>query len=253
MRQRRNVLITGSGSYLPGLPVSNARLKDLIPDLPMDVFSSYFGIDQRYMVVDPETCERRDGMGSLGMASRASRQALERAGLDLQDVDAIITNTTTPESPLPPISFLLQRELGVDETQIYDLRGGCAASVQAMILGKTLIESGQADTVLLCGVECTSPVYYKYLKGAVDPDMDVILNGFIFGDGAGALVLQAGDRATAPPGRRRRIGYCATLSNSPIARSASRSATKWTRSIPWSSLRGPGTSIRPFPRLCPWS
>lgn len=212
-----SVAITGSGSFLPGNAVGNDRLKALMPDLPIEVLSSYFGIDQRYMVLDPETCERIDAQDSLSMAVEASRRAIEAACIDLQDVDLIVTNTTTPSAPLPPISFELQRALGIQNAQIFDIRGGCAASVQAMILAKTWIETGLARTALVCGVECTTPAYFKYLRQTPEPDMDIVLNGFIFGDGAGALIIQAASEARSPREQRRVIRTATTRSQFPQA------------------------------------
>lgn len=211
----RNAGIAGSGSFLPGDPVDNATIEASIPELPMEVLESYLGIDTRHMVLDPRTCERTEKIGTVEMAVKASTAALEQAQLGPQEVDLIVTNTTTPENPLPPTSFLLQRALGISSARIFDLRGGCAASVQAMMLAKTFIESGIAENALLCGVECTSPIYYKHLKNTPDPTMDEMLNGVIFGDGAGALVLRSTNHGATHDRNKARIGYCSTHSSFP--------------------------------------
>jgi 3-oxoacyl-[acyl-carrier-protein] synthase-3 len=211
-RKNEDVYIVSSGAYLPGKAIGNDEMAHYVPALSAGTFSSYFGINQRFMVVNPETCERIDGMGSLRMATEASRLAIKRAGIQPQDIDVIITTSTTPETVLPPLCFLLQKELGVKETKIFDLRGGCAASVEAIIVGKNFIENNIANTVLICGVECTSPIYYKNLKKSKNPSISDMLNGFIFGDGAAAIILQAGNKITNCSNTMRKIGFATTSS-----------------------------------------
>jgi 3-oxoacyl-[acyl-carrier-protein] synthase-3 len=193
-----DVYLVAAGSYLPGDPVDNALLDHLFPTLGVKAMMQYFGVEQRHFVVDPATGERLEpGLGALTMATRAAEQAMAQARITPAQVDTLITITITPDVVLPPFSLLLQRRLGLPRVQTYDLRGGCAASVQALVCAQTLLATGRAHTALVVGVECTSPACYGPMvearKMARAVTREQKLNGLLFGDGAGAVVLQEPD------------------------------------------------------------
>ncbi|MBX3478313.1 MAG: hypothetical protein KF910_11935 [Brevundimonas sp.] len=210
------VFIIGLGSYLPGEPVTNEVIAARLPNVPVRDLMNYFGVEQRHFVVSPETGERAEpNLGTAEMAFRAARAALADADMSPDEIDLIITTTATPDLIMPPVARQLQRRLGVEKAQLCDLRGGCAAAIQGLILAQTLIRSGRARTALICGAECMSPYYYgeRLLRNAAPNSSDMI-NGLIFADGAAAMVV-GGRRAAQARGRALEIGYCNAVSTHP--------------------------------------
>ena len=215
------VLITGTGHYLPGEPVETAMLADRWPEIPVDTLMRYFGIESRHLVIDPRTGERAtvevDGvkvpLGTTEMAAQAALKAMAAAGISVDEVDLVITNSTTPDMTLHPVTLLLQRRLGFGDVQMIDLRGGCAAGIQALAIATMMVRSSQAKTVLLAGSECTSPFYFRKLQVETKtPSMSDVLNGLLFADGAGAVIVQ--EMSVARPGAEcvLCVGYTGTRS-----------------------------------------
>jgi 3-oxoacyl-[acyl-carrier-protein] synthase-3 len=217
----RTVLITGTGHYLPGEPVETEMLADQLPEIPVNTAMRYFGVEHRHLVIDPRTGERGTvqvkgvevPLGTTEMAAQASLEAMASAGVSEEEVDLVITNSTTPDAALPPITLLLQRRLGFGCVQMIDLRGGCAAGIQGLAIAAMMVRSGQAKTVLLAGSECTSPFYFRKLLMVTKPaSMNDILNGLLFADGAGAIVVQDASAAHAEAECALRVGYSGTRS-----------------------------------------
>jgi 3-oxoacyl-[acyl-carrier-protein] synthase III len=217
----RTVLITGTGHYLPGEPVETEMLADQWPDIPVLTAMRYFGVEKRHLVIDPRTGERGTihvkglevPLGTTEMAAQASMEAMASAGITVDEVDLVITNSTTPDAALPPITLLLQRRLGFGAVQMIDLRGGCAAGIQGFAIATMMVRSGQAKTVLLAGSECTSPFYFRKLQMVKRAaSMDDVLNGLLFADGAGAIVLQDASAAHAEAECALRVGYSGSRS-----------------------------------------
>ena len=210
------VFVTGLGSYLPGEPVTNAVIAARLPDVPVRDLMNYFGVEQRHFVVDPETGVRVEpGLGTAELAYRAARVAIADAEIDAEEIDLIITTTATPDVIMPPVARQLQRRLGIQRAQLCDLRGGCAAAIQGLILAQTMIRSGRARTALICGAECMSPYYYaeRLLENAAPSSSDMI-NGLIFADGAAAMIVGGRNpkRGRSPA---LEIGYCNAVSTHP--------------------------------------
>lgn len=211
--------MVGLGSYLPGEPVTNDAIAARLPDVPVADLMNYFGVRQRHFVVAPETGERVEtDLGTAELAFRAACAAIADAELPLQEIDLIITTTATPDVIMPPLARQLQRRLGVERAQLCDLRGGCAAAIQGLILAQTMIRSGRARTALICGAECMSPHYYteRLLRNAA-PDSSDMINGLIFADGASAMVVSAADGAQGRSAALE-IGYCNAVSTHPHER-----------------------------------
>ena len=191
-------VITGTGSYFPGAPLSNEALEKALC-FPVVSAMSYFGISNRHFAVDVNTGERLEpGLGTTEMAARAAELALEEAGLAPSSIDLIITNTTSADESLPLMYSQLQRRLGLGEVFGLDIRGGCSASVQSLHLASTLMRSGLIRRALIVSSECISPYCYTPLLGRKNLSLKRVINGIIFGDGAGAIVVEREDVITRP-------------------------------------------------------
>ena len=122
------------------------------------------------------------------MAAKASRMAMERANLTEKDIDFIVFATITPDYFFPGSGVLLQRELGMDgNTAALDIRNACSGFIYALSVGDQFIKSGMYKTVLVVGAEIQSTALDLTTRGRN--------TAVIFGDGAGAVILQASDRA----------------------------------------------------------
>jgi len=166
--------IQGTGFYVPERIVTNDELATL-----MDTSDAWIrertGIEARHWV--------DEGMTGSEMARRASLMALEEAGMEASEVDAIILATLSPDHFFPGTGVFLQRELGLEGVPALDIRAQCSGFVYGLSVADAWIRVGQFRTILLVGVEIQSTGLDISDRGR---DMAVL-----FGDGAGAAVLQA--------------------------------------------------------------
>lgn len=188
--------ITAVADYSPGPPVTNAELETVL-QAPVATLMRYFGVESRHYVIDPRTGQLRErDLGTTEMSARAAEKAVAAAGIRLAEVDCLICGTSTPDDRLPPLTYAVQRRLGLSTVTMYDLRGGCAVSLQALTLATALIEAGRASTVLITAADTISPAFFVPLLGAPKPSTEAVMNGLAFADGGAAMVVQraAGDR-----------------------------------------------------------
>ena len=120
---------------------------------------------------------------NASMAAAASRMALDRAGVDVKSVDVIVYATLSPDYYFPGSAFLMQRELGLEGIAVIDIRQQCSGFVYALSIADQFIKSGMYKTALVVGSEIQSTLMDKTTEGRGV--------AVIFGDGAGAAVVQA--------------------------------------------------------------
>ena len=171
----RHAAITGWGMAVPDRILSNADLERLV-DTSDDWIYSRTGIRERRIV------GAGDSTTSLGVA--ASRQALQQAGLTAADVDLIITATYTPDHFLASQATLIQAELG-GNAAAFDLGAACAGFVYALATGTQFIRGGMYRRILIVGVD-TQTRFVDYTDRGTC---------VLFGDGGGAVVLEATDES----------------------------------------------------------
>lgn len=167
--------ITGLGFYVPDTVVTNDALTQY-----MDTSDAWIqertGIKQRrWFTYGKDT--------NASMATAASRQALERAGLTAKDVELIVYATLSPDYYFPGSAFLMQRELGLEGVPVIDIREQCSGFVYALSIADQFIKTGMYKTALVVGSEIQSTLMDKTTEGRGV--------AVIFGDGAGAAVVQA--------------------------------------------------------------
>ncbi|MBN2630662.1 MAG: ketoacyl-ACP synthase III [Rhodobacteraceae bacterium] len=165
-------VVIGVGHYLPARVVSNAEIETFV-DTTDAWIRTRSGIERRHFAAEGETT-------SL-MASHAARAALADAGLLPDDIDAIILATSTADLTFPSAATMVQGELGMTRGFAFDVQAVCAGFVFALTTANALIVSGQARRVLVIGAEA-----FSRLMDWTDRATCVL-----FGDGAGALVLEA--------------------------------------------------------------
>ena len=173
--------ITGTGMYVPERVVTNDDLSTLM-DTSDEWIRQRTGIEARHWV--------EPGTRPSELAEKASLRALEAAGLEPGDVDCIVLATLSAEADFPGTSYFLQERLGVGEMPCFDLRAQCSGFVYSLSVAKSFVESGQFRRVLVVGCELHSTGI-----DVSDEGRDVAV---LFGDGAGAVVVEANDDPEDP-------------------------------------------------------
>lgn len=167
--------IIGTGSYLPAKTLTNYDLEKIV-ETSHDWIVSRSGIHERHFAADNEL--------TSDLALQASLKAIEAAGITANDIDLIIVATTTPDQIFPSTACILQDKLGIKNGgPAFDMQAVCGGFVYAMNTADLYIRGGQAKTVLVVGAEVLSRIL----------DWQDRTTCVLFGDGAGAVVLQASE------------------------------------------------------------
>jgi 3-oxoacyl-[acyl-carrier-protein] synthase-3 len=171
--------ISGTGSFLPPRRLTNA---DLVAELATQGIESSdewiverTGIRARHFV--------DAGVGSSDLGAEAARRAIAAAGCQASDIDLIILATSTPDMVFPSTAALLQNKLGIAGCPVFDVQAVCSGFIYAMTVADAMIQTGTAKRALVIGAEVFSRIL----------DFKDRTTCVLFGDGAGAVVLEASD------------------------------------------------------------
>ena len=164
-------VIVGVGHYLPERVVPNTEFEESL-DTTDEWIRSRSGIERRHFAADDET--------TSDLATKAAEAALANAGLTADDIDAIVLATSTADLTFPSVATMVQARLGMTRGFAFDVQAVCAGFVFALSNANALILSGQAKRVLVIGAETFSRIM----------DWTDRSTCVLFGDGAGALVLE---------------------------------------------------------------
>ncbi|WP_405403991.1 beta-ketoacyl-ACP synthase III [Paracoccus sp. Ld10] len=168
----RRSVICGTGHYLPERIVENSWFEDKL-DTTDEWIRSRTGIERRHFAAEGQT--------TSDLAIRAAKAALDRAGMTAADIDGIVLATSTPDFTFPAVATMVQAGLGMKRGFAYDVQAVCAGFVFALANADAMIRAGQADRILVIGAETFSRIMDWTDRGTC----------VLFGDGAGAVVLQA--------------------------------------------------------------
>lgn len=167
-------IISGVGHYVPDKILSNRDLEEMV-DTNDEWITSRTGIKER-RILDKE-------IGTSYMATKAAQVVLEETHTAPEDLDLILFATVTPDMPVPSAASFVQRDLGASNSWGYDINGGCTGFMCALTTGASFIESGRHKKVLVIGADKMSAITnYEDRSTCV-----------LFGDGAGAVLLEAYD------------------------------------------------------------
>jgi 3-oxoacyl-[acyl-carrier-protein] synthase-3 len=167
----RRSLILGSGSYLPERIVTNAELAKTVSTSDEWIVERS-GIRQRHIAAD--------GQFTSDLALKAAEHALKHAGVNADNINLVIVATTTPDNTFPATATKVQHELGMTNGAAFDIQAVCSGFIYALSVADNMIKGGQADTILVIGAETFSRILDWKDRGTC----------VLFGDGAGAVVLQ---------------------------------------------------------------
>lgn len=178
-KKTTRTLITGTGICLPEQILTNHDLEKMV-DTSDEWIVSRTGIRERRILEEKRSCS--------DLACEAGRDALERAGFKAQDLDLIIVATVTADYPTPSAACLVQAKLGANKAAAFDLSAGCSGFIYALAAADSFIKSGLYRNALVIGAEVISRF----------TDWQDRSTCVLFGDGAGAVLLEA-----APAGSER--------------------------------------------------
>ena len=174
----RKARIIGIGAYLPNAIKSNDDLAAVL-DTSDDWIKERSGIAQRHIAGEGEL--------TSDLAVAAARNALANSGLTTDDIDLVICATTTPDNTFPATAVYVQKKLGMTHGAAFDVQAVCSGFVYGLSVASAMVESRQAERVLLVGAETMSRIL----------DWQDRATAVLFGDGAGAVVLEGCDIADA--------------------------------------------------------
>ncbi len=167
----RTCSVTGIGAYVPQRIVTNADLAKIV-DTTDEWITSRTGIKQRHIAADDEF--------TSDLGAEAARRAMAMAGVKPEEIDLIIVATITPDMPFPATACLVQQKIGAHRAAAFDLEAACSGFIYGIEVGQQFINSHTYNTVLIIGAEkLSSIVDWKDRNTCV-----------LFGDGAGAAILQ---------------------------------------------------------------
>jgi 3-oxoacyl-[acyl-carrier-protein] synthase III len=164
--------IAGTGSYLPEKILTNADLEHMVDTTDEWIFTRT-GIRERHIVADGEL--------TSDLALNAAKNAIKSAGINASEIDLIIVATTTPDKIFPSTACILQHKLGVAGCAAFDIQAVCSGFVYALSTADNFIKSGAAKCALVIGAETFSRI----------TDWTDRSNCILWGDGSGAVILQA--------------------------------------------------------------
>ncbi|WP_062346190.1 beta-ketoacyl-ACP synthase III [Novosphingobium sp. CCH12-A3] len=173
-------IIRGSGSALPQRCVTNAEMATMV-DTTDEWIVERTGIRQRYLAGEGETTST--------LATEAARRALESAGIEAAQVDLIVLATATPDQTFPATATIVQHNLGCNGGIAFDVAAVCSGFLYAMATADSMIRTGMAKCALVIGAETFSKIL----------DWEDRTTCVLFGDGAGAIVLEAQDVDESDP------------------------------------------------------
>jgi len=173
----QTVLMTSVGAYLPANAVTNEDLSAYV-DTSDEWIQRRTGITQRHFVADGET--------TADLASHAANQALANAAMKPQDIDLIIVATTTPDNTFPSTATKVQHQIGASGAIAFDVQAVCAGFIYAVDVAEAMLRGGRGRRALVIGAESFSKLL----------DWQDRTTCVLFGDGAGAVILEIIDEAS---------------------------------------------------------
>lgn len=188
--------ITGTGGYLPAKVLTNRDLESIV-ETSDEWIVARTGIRERHIAADGEF--------TSDLALHACRRALEAAGRTADDVDLIIIGTSTPDMVFPSSACILQKKLGVKRGAAFDVQAVCTGFVYALATADLFIKSGAYRCALVVGAEVFSRILDWKDRGTC----------VLFGDGAGAVVLEASDKPGILSSHLRADGSYVDILNTP--------------------------------------
>ena len=170
-----NAVITGVGGYVPDYILTNEELSRMV-DTSDEWIRTRVGIRERRIL-------KEEGLGASYMARKACKQLLKKTGVDPDTVEALIISTTTPDYPFPSTASIVVGKLGLKNAFAFDMSCACCGFIYALDMASSMIQSGRYKRVIVCSAEKMSSIV----------DWTDRQTCVLFGDGAGAVMVEASE------------------------------------------------------------
>lgn len=170
---RINAVITGVGGYVPDYILTNDELSRMV-DTSDEWIRTRVGIRERRILTE-------EGLGASYMARKACKQLLKKTGVDPDSIEALIVSTTTPDYPFPSTASIVVGKLGLKNAFAFDMSCACCGFIYALDMASSMIQAGRYKRVIVCSAEKMSSIV----------DWTDRQTCVLFGDGAGAVLLEA--------------------------------------------------------------
>jgi 3-oxoacyl-[acyl-carrier-protein] synthase III len=180
LKHTNRSVIAGTGSYLPKRVLTNADFEKMVDTTDEWIFTRT-GIRERHIAAEGEF--------TSDLALEASKNAIASAGISVDQIDLIIVATTTPDKIFPSVATMLQRKLGIAGCPAFDVQAVCSGFIYALSTADNFIKAGAAKCALVLGAETFSRIV----------DYTDRSNCILWGDGAGAVILQATESTSDKP------------------------------------------------------
>jgi len=189
-----NVSIIGTGSCLPGEPISNENLASIF-GREIIWLSEMLGAQTRHFALDLNSLQLLPGYSNASIATTAAQNAIVDADIDPKSIDLIVMSTSTPDYPFPATALFVQERLGLPDCCVMELRAGCGGMAQAFLIAQQLIASGESKIALLIGSDLISPFISLFRNKNRNDEIskDYLVSLSMFGDGAGAMILASSE------------------------------------------------------------
>ena len=172
---RINAIITGVGGYVPDYILDNEELSRMV-DTSDEWIMTRVGLKERRILKD-------EGLGTSYLARKAAKQLIQKTGVDPDTIDALIVATTTPDYKFPSTASIVLGKLGLKNAFAFDLEAACCGFMYALSTASSMIESGRCKKIIVIGADkMSSLVDYQDRQTCV-----------LFGDGAGAVLVEASE------------------------------------------------------------
>lgn len=172
---RINAIITGVGGYVPDYILDNEELSRMV-DTSDEWIMTRVGIKERRIL-------KEEGLGTSYLARKAAKQLIQKTGVDPDTIDALIVATTTPDYKFPSTASIVLGKLGLKNAFAFDFEAACCGFMYALSTASTMIESGRCKKIIVIGADkMSSLVDYQDRQTCV-----------LFGDGAGAVLVEASE------------------------------------------------------------
>ena len=168
-----NAVITGVGGYVPDYILTNDELSRMV-DTSDEWIRTRVGIRERRILTE-------EGLGASYMSRKACKQLLKKTGADPDSIEALIVSTTTPDYPFPSTASIVVGKLGLKNAFAFDMSCACCGFIYALDMASSMIQSGRYKKVIVCSAEKMSSIV----------DWTDRQTCVLFGDGAGAVLLEA--------------------------------------------------------------
>lgn len=170
-----NAVITGVGGYVPDYILTNDELSRMV-DTSDEWIRTRVGIRERRIL-------KEEGLGASYMARKACKQTISKTGVDPDTIEALIVSTTTPDYPFPSTASIVVGKLGLKNAFAFDMSCACCGFIYALDMASSMIQSGRYKRVIVCSAEKMSSIV----------DWTDRQTCVLFGDGAGAVMVEASE------------------------------------------------------------